>query len=271
MSKHLTFIVPVRHPENARNWAQLKCYLAQTLASIVGQDGDGWQAVVVANRGADLPRLPRGVEVAWVDHPPNPLHERQGVAKEAFLDAVRLDKGRRILVGMLHAHPSDYFMVVDDDDLVSRRLAGFVAARCGAPGWYVRDGYVWSTGSRLMYSYADFSKLCGTSHIVRSDLFNLPRRFEDAADEYVMKQLGSHIFIGDHLAATNAALSPLPFPGAVYRVGHAGSHSRSTQVAKSFFLRPWVLRQPAELMRRARRLRWISGQARREFFGAPPE
>lgn len=270
MSALLTFIVPVRHPDNARNWAELKSYLAQTLASIAAQDGGGWQTVVVANRGADLPRLPRGIEVAWVDLPPNALHERQGASEDAFHDAIRLDKGRRILAGMLAARDSDYFMGVDDDDLVSRRLTRHVAEHLGAPGWYVRDGYVWTTGSRVMFPYADFSKLCGTSHIVRSDLFGLPGRIDDADDEHVKKMLGSHIFIREHLAASNAALAPLPFPGAVYRVGHVGSVSRSHDVAKSFFLRPWVLKQPVELVRRILRLRWVAGKSRSEFFGVSP-
>jgi exopolysaccharide biosynthesis galactosyltransferase PssJ len=67
-----------------------------------------------------------------------------------------------------------YFMVVDDDDLVSNRLAEFVAANHGAHGWYFHDRYLWKDGSRLVYRYSRFSRLCGTSHIIGADLYGLP-------------------------------------------------------------------------------------------------
>lgn len=51
----LTFVVPVRHPENARDWGRVKLTLTQTAASIASRDSDQWRAVVVANTGSDLP------------------------------------------------------------------------------------------------------------------------------------------------------------------------------------------------------------------------
>ena len=56
----LTFIIPVRHQDNARDWALLKANLTQTAASIASQTHPGWRALVVANEGADLPDLPAG-------------------------------------------------------------------------------------------------------------------------------------------------------------------------------------------------------------------
>jgi hypothetical protein len=48
--------------------------------------------------------------------------------------------------------------VVDDDDVVSCRLTSFLAGHLGDNGWYVRDGYIWGDGGKLLYKYADFSK-----------------------------------------------------------------------------------------------------------------
>ena len=89
----LTFIVPVRHQQNARDWTELKSHLAQTLRSLAAQTAANWHAVVIANHGADLPALPAGVVVVRVDFPPNPLHERGTADEETFYEAVRLDKG----------------------------------------------------------------------------------------------------------------------------------------------------------------------------------
>ena len=48
--------------------------------------------------------------------------------------------------------------MVDDDDVVSCRLTSFLAGHLGDNGWYVRDGYIWGDGGKLLYKYADFSK-----------------------------------------------------------------------------------------------------------------
>ncbi|WP_212760945.1 galactosyl transferase [Telluria aromaticivorans] len=267
MQPTLTFVIPVRHPSNARDWKELKSNLAITLRSISNQAEIGWSAILVANRGSDLPALPPGVRVKWVDFPPNPLHEQGLAHKEQFLEAVRLDKGRRILAGMLDASATDYFMVTDDDDLVSSRLTGFVKTNRGQNGWFVRHGYIWSPGSRLLYRHPDFSMVCGTSHIVRADLFELPQSIEEASDEYIKQMLGSHIFITKHLKEHQTPLLPLPFVGAVYRTGHVGAHSRSKDIFSTYLMDAWLLKSPGELSRRISRLRILGQGIRHEFFG----
>jgi glycosyltransferase involved in cell wall biosynthesis len=266
MKKALTFVIPVRHQANARDWNKLKSNLAATVKSIAAQQSSDWKAIIVANRGADLPALPIGVEVKWVDFEPNPLHEQGGVDKETFYEAVRLDKGRRILAGMLHAGPMQHVMVVDDDDFISNKLAALAAAQPQANGWFIREGYVWGDGSNYVYRFVDFSKLCGTCYLIRADLYELPASFEEASDEYVKRMLGSHIFIRDFLEKSGKPLAPVPFVGAVYRVGHVGSHSKSTSVFKQYFPR-WLVKRPLELLRRLRRLSFISPSMRSEYFG----
>lgn len=267
MQNTLTFVIPVRHPDNARNWNELKSNLAVTLGSIANQAQPGWRALVVANAGSDLPVLPAGVEVKWVDFPPNDLHEQGTADREVFHEAVRLDKGRRILAGMLAAGKTDYFMVVDDDDLISSALTGFVRQHSGENGWFFYRGYVWSPGKKLMYRSLNFSMLCGTSHIIRADLFELPASMESADTAYIKKMLGSHVFITKYLAEKGTSLAALPFPGAIYRTGHAGSHSRSKDILSTYLLQTWLLRRPTELARRLCRLRLLGGNLRREFFG----
>ncbi|HTJ27559.1 MAG TPA: glycosyltransferase family A protein [Candidatus Limnocylindria bacterium] len=263
----LTFVVPVRHQSNAREWSELKSNLAHTLRSLSSQTAPNWRALVVANHGADLPPLPPKVEAVRVDFPPNPLHERGTADEETFYDAVRLDKGRRILAGMLHAGRGGYLMVVDDDDLVSSRLAEFVARHDGEHGWFVKDGYFWPTGGRMLYAHGNFSRYCGTSHIVRADLYDAPARFEDASEWFVTRLLGSHVFLEEHLRARGTPLAPLPFSGAVYRIGHAGSHSRSSGLVRTFFLTRRNLRNPVRLLDAALRLRPLTTRVRGEFFG----
>jgi hypothetical protein len=270
MKNVLTFVIPVRHQENARNWSRLSENLKQTIASIANQDIAGWKAVIVANFGAALPEIPEKFEIKRVDFPPNRLHERGNATQEEFHEAVRADKGRRVLAGMLHAGEMGHVMIVDDDDFVSRRLTAFVAANRNMNGWYIKHGYVWAEGTKLLYRLRNFSEVCGTSLIVRADLYNLPKSIEAADETYIRRMLGSHIQIKDILSKANAPLSPLPFNGAVYRTGHAESHSQSSAILKQYFFNNAAIRQPHRTLARALRLRLKTSQMNREFFGGVP-
>ncbi|KAB0678860.1 glycosyltransferase family A protein [Aureimonas leprariae] len=263
----LTFVIPVRHPENAANWQALKGRLAEALRSISAQTDADWEGVVVANRGSDLPPMPQRFRVEAVDFPPNPLHEMTEDARERVYEAFRLDKGRRVLAGMLSMRSSQYFMICDDDDFVSNRLAGFVREHAGQPGWTLAQGYVWSEGSRFVYIADNFAKLCGTSHIVRADLYGLPASMAEASEDYMKRRLGSHVSIDDDLRAAGAPLDNLPFQGAVYRIGHAGAHSKSTGLLRSYVLQKGFLKHPRRLVRNLSRFRRIDDRIGREFFG----
>jgi hypothetical protein len=267
MPATLTFVIPVRHPQNAKNWQTTKKNLSEVIRSISLQDSSDWQAVIVANKNVDLPQLPERFSVAWVNFPPNKMHEKGSMKQEDFYDAFRWDKGRRVLAGLLHAKPKGHVMIVDDDDFVSSKLTSFVAKHKDDNGWFLGDGYIWSENQNFLYTYDDFSNLCGTSHIIRADLYNIPETMEDATEEYVKRWLGSHIFIHTLLDQAGTPLKKLPFVGAVYRVGHSGAHSKSANIFRQYFLKKSLLKRPWEFCRRLMRLRLLSPSIRNEFFG----
>jgi hypothetical protein len=261
----LTFIIPVRNQANAKDWSRSKVNLRQTAASIAAQTSSSWNAFVVANHGADLPELPRNFSDVRVDFPPNLLHDMESADRETVYRAFRQDKGQRVLAGLLAARPKGHVMIVDDDDFVSRRLADYVARNPQANGWFIRKGYVWSDGGSLVLRHDAFSHLCGTSHIIRADLFRIPDQFDAATPEYIQDMLGSHVHIADELARQGAPLMPLPFRGAIYRIGHAGAHSGSRSIWQTFFAHPHGIRS---VLSNALRLGYLSPEMRREFFAA---
>jgi hypothetical protein len=263
----VTFIIPVRHQANSNDWPALKRRLTQTIASIAGQSNTDWHAVIVANEGADLPDLPPQFSVATVTFPPNQLHDLQGSDREKVYDAFRLDKGRRVLSGMLSARDTRYFMIVDDDDFVSSNIVTFVAGHSAENGWKIEKGYLWNEGGRLLMHHNDFANFCGTSLIVRSDLYRLPATFEDADIDYIKSMLGSHVRIGKALADAGNPLGALPFRGAIYRVGHSGAHSKSSNLIGTYFLNRSALRHPRALLRNLFRVRPLDRTLRQEFFG----
>jgi hypothetical protein len=262
----LTFIIPVRHPQNAKDWGRVKYVLGQTAASIAGQESGAWRAVVVANTGSDLPPLPRGFEVAWVDFSPNPIHDlgQDFTSWPDKYEAFRYDKGRRVLAGLLHAPNSNHYMVVDDDDFVSSRLAGFVERHPTANGWYITDGYMWSEGSHWIFKFPSLHKHCGTTHIVHRDLMKIPPTFAEAPQEHV-RWLGTHARITEEFVAAGHPLEPLPFAGSVYRVGHGNAHSQTRAVWHSCFMRKGVLFRPHVLASNLTRLRSLTPTHISEF------
>lgn len=264
----VTFVIPVRHQENAADWDRLSRYLAQTLASVAAQTHDDWRGVVVANDGADLPPMPDRFEVERVTFPPNRLHGKGEASRDAFLDAFRIDKGRRVLAGMLRVPDTRYYMVVDDDDFVHRDLVRFVKDHAGGAGWKIDRGYGWTDGGRWLIELDDFNHKCGTSLIIRSDIYALPRRAEEADRAFVMEMLGSHHGVDRLLEERRTPLATLPFRGAVYRVGNPGSHSRTPGIVRRYLFAPGWRRNPLLLLRHAAGLRPLDAARRRMFFGA---
>jgi hypothetical protein len=237
------------------------------MRSIVGQDDVRLRAVIVANEGADLPPLPDKFDLTQVGFPPDPMSERGDNDREAFRDSFRLDKGRRVLAGILEADSSGYAMVVDDDGFVSCRLTSFVAGHIGQNGWYVQNGYICGGGGRLIYEYADFSRFCGTSLNIRAALDELPASIEAADPEYIHKMLGSHFYICEYLEELVNPLEPLPFAGAIYRIGRAGAHSNSAGLIKKVFIKREVLKNPLKLVGRTSQLWLLDATVRRQFWG----
>lgn len=263
----LTFLIPVRHPANASDWSRLKSNLTQTVRSIAGQTNGDWRGLIIANEGSDLPALPERFGVEWVDFPPNRLHEQGANSKTDFLDAFRIDKGQRVLKGMLRARDTRFFMIVDDDDFVSASIVQYVADHPDANGWTIDRGYVWDDGGNILYRHPHFNRVCGSSLIVKSDLYELPDVFEQASPDYIKNMLGSHQRISALLAQRGTPLASLPFTGAIYRVGHAGSHSQTPPILKQYLFNREIMLRPHHFVKNLTRLRFVDAPARREFFG----
>ena len=271
MTARLVFVIPVRHHHSVADWTVVQRNLAATLQSVSAQTTTNWECIVVANTGALLPTMPAGCTVCRVDLPLPQMPDRTRDL-EAYYDAVRHDKGLRLYHGVRDISPDHHVMVVDFDDFVSCRLARMVAASPDAPGWSVNRGYVWS-GGNLLYLHRDFHRLCGTSHIVRRDLYGTLERDGRPDMSAIKRWLGSHIFIHDDLARAGTPLMPLPFPGAVYRIGNPISTSGTGRLLAAMIPPRSILTQPHRALSRLRHFRRVTDVIRREFSlpAAPAE
>jgi len=213
------FVVAIRHPENTKNPEDQQRFLRELFASLDAQTAADWTCIVVANREQALPPLSSRYLVETVDFPPNAMLERARDV-ETFNHSIRRDKGRRVRRALRHLAPDDYMMVVDDDDLVSRRLVDFVLTRATGHGWYVDRGYRWPSGSDYLYGVRDFHLICGTSLIVPARFYDGYFDEDEEGEGDSTAELGSHYRVFEKRAGREDGFAPLPFAGAVYRVDH---------------------------------------------------
>jgi hypothetical protein len=228
----LTFVTSLRHPHNSNDYGRVESLLAETLRSVTQQDSDAYRVVVVGNQAPSIP-LPPKVRFVEVDFEPPSRTSGPQTGHEAVL----LDKGTKLAVGVLAARDDDpsHIMVFDADDYLSRRIAGTVeGADPRADGWYIDQGYIYSPTRHAVRPHNNFNYRCGTSHIVRTDLYRLPADLSERstqtellerAQDSVSNLLGSHMSIKKRFDAEGTPLRRLGYRGAVYNVGTGENHS----------------------------------------------
>ncbi|KHD25911.1 hypothetical protein NM09_03935 [Vibrio caribbeanicus] len=244
MKKAVSFIIPIKHHENASNWSEAMEHLKSTLDSILSQTSSNWNCTIVVNAESEIPKLDERIKVCRVDYGPNDSYSQGEHSIEEFRDAVKLDKGRRVLSGLNQSEDSHFVMIVDDDDFLHFRLVEFLEKDTTSNGWYIKNGYVWESGGKLLFKTNSFNELCGTSLVMRRDFLDIVVE-EDLCVDYIKSIYGSHKYQIEHFENLGLPLKPIPFFAAVYRVGHSNSHSakkgkllRYMLINKSLFLEP---------------------------------
>jgi len=272
----VTFVVPIRHPAGVKDPELQRAVLQQTLRSIAAQSTRDWRLRIVCNPEQALPDLPERTERVHVDLPPNRAME-VATDRARTVDALNFDKGSRVLAGVRDLAPQDRFMVVDDDDFVSRRLAAWLAAQDPAKGFYVDKGWSWVPGQPAFRRLDDFHRCCGSC---LSAPFGLWRASWEPDDPDAIREIGCHWILPDRLGGTGDALSPVPFRAAVYRMANPNSMERHfVRVGDSRgFMRRALSRRGRPITRLRNALKHYSEfrpadpLACREFFGGltPP-
>lgn len=265
----LSFVVPIRHPDNVTDRPEQFRHLGDTFRSIGAQEGDDWEVIVVANPRQILPELARNMRVRWVEFPPNAATAEARTIAE-FYGTIQFDKGRRVEAAADEIDPDASIMVVDDDDLVHRGLAKFIASRGERCGWRIDLGYVWLDGSAYLRRAEGFNTRCGTSLIVPRE-FYLKYSGESFDAAQATRELGSHKLIFEHIPANRPKFRDVPFRAAIYRLGHQNASQRLIDLGlgQGNAAAPARGRLSRYLVKVARllRTRRLSGRLERDFFG----
>jgi hypothetical protein len=256
----LVFLVPLKSRRVARSWTRTCRVFERTLRSICQQSSSHFRVLVVCHEIPEIGFSHPNVEYLPVTFPPPP-DERS---------ARLMDRRRKELAGQIAARRDGrcHVFKVDGDDCVSQRTAAFVEERSDANGWAIERGYVYlESGARVRPLSSGFHRWCGTGTIVRSDLLPIvpssvveipedPDAYAAVDRQYYLP----HMDVADVLASRGTPLEPLPFPGAIYVVGH-GDNSGEFD-ADHVFLSPRPL---VRAVRRVVSLRPLTETIRDEF------
>jgi hypothetical protein len=215
----LYFIIPLRDRNTTSNWSGVCRLLERTLASACGQLHEEYRAIVVCHSRPEGIHVPSRCEFLSAPFPSPVLSPHDDGERRLFL--MRTDKGRKLLHGLARARsdPGSHVMFLDADDLISNRLAGFVAEQAGANGWYIDRGYRLDEHLKhVVFWRRRFYEECGSSYLIRSDLAPFPERLDDTRDfsDYFVRRYVVHAYVRSDLERRGTPLVPLPFYGAIY-------------------------------------------------------
>jgi hypothetical protein len=244
----LAFITSVRHPQNSSDYRHVETILNGTLESINRQTCGDYVVIVVGNRRPPF-ALSQKTNFGEVDFPPPSAVRGPCTGRMPSI----WDKCTKLGVGLVAAREfaPDYVMIADADDFVHRDLASYTAENLGRPGWVIKRGLIYSQKRNAYGIRRNLNRICGSSHIVPYDAFNVPANLTVSASQQEVAQafrdyaepvLGGHRRALEWWAARGRQLEPLPFPGAVYHVDHGENHSGSQLAGPGLPYRPHLER-----------------------------
>jgi hypothetical protein len=204
----LTFILSMRARALSKDWAYHTWLLDRTLNSIVAQTNREFDVVVVCHDIPDCRVKDPAIHFLSVDFP-HPKHEFSDMLVDKVL---KVSRG----VEWAQARGADHVMFVDADDLVSRRLSGFVAAREDGDGWLFHEGYAHRYGTGWLQKHTPHHLICGTGAIVRLSRLRFADDPQYRGERVNTLAAAGHAKYEEVMAEEGAVLEPLPFPGAVY-------------------------------------------------------
>lgn len=208
----LVFIIPLKSPQASNSWERVSKLFERSIKSVCTQTSSEFRVIVVCHEIPQIEFSHSHITYIKVNFP----------APNSDQKSKMLDKSRKVLVGLNYARQLNpcHTMNVDADDCVSKHLAEFVKQNPQSNGWFVHKGFVYQDGSKFIYfKRKDFHQWCGTCHIIRYDLHNLPESIEDESVDFD-KYYCNHREVVKNLAQKRTPIEPLPFAGAVYILGH---------------------------------------------------
>lgn len=214
----LVFIIPVKSARVSSDWEFFSKLVDRTVKSVLNQTDKDFKIIMVCHEVPAIENLDK-IDVIPVNIALPQLIDGDVNHNNAQKEN---DKTSKIKVGFEHAkqYNPDFVMVVDSDDCISSKIAGFAnASKDHSPGWFVSKGYNYKEGSKIIFKKnRTFNFMCGTCVIIKPDYFMdmiIPDPWVHYAHEKTIMNDGKE-------------LKALPFPAAIYSIANGENHFMSS-------------------------------------------
>src|SRR5262245_15854353 len=151
----LYFGIPVKSRFVSQDWHQVGRLLSRTLASVANQVGGSFRAIIAHH---EFPE-----ECKTHDHRFEFLEVQFPSPRDRGGMMVDKNRKRELIAYRVRQYGGGYLMYLDADDLVSSRLAQFVAEDRSNYGYVINKGYELDEHSNSLRWAPSFDLLCGSS------------------------------------------------------------------------------------------------------------
>ena len=272
----VAFLIPFASRRTKSRWDMACAHLRQTLSSVRNSTSKSYCVVVAGHETPDFNFESDSTSWLSVNHA-IPLHEDVTVSG-------RLDKLAKIAAAWKDAKSRwnpRYVMKLDADDLISARLVQWLENFGDQPGYLIKHGWVWRSGSRyVLHSTEYLDRVCASCLVVRSDIADQEGPFRTGVEGTPFDQRSLSFAATDHYSLVPGSgtstlllndshqrysaqfaylghkLSNVPFKAVVYRTGNPESNSAGLQTGRP------TLRM---ILGRIRRTRLMTKNLRKEF------
>ncbi len=240
------FIIPLRSSQASNSWERVCKLYERCVKSVCNQTSSDFKVLVVCHEQPDIDFDHPNIIYLKVDLPfPGEDHLKRNC-----------DKIRKIITGLIEAkkYQPSHIMVVNADDCVSKHIVNFVSQNNSSSGWFINSGYEYHEGRKSIYLRKNhFHQFCGTSSIIRFDLFHLPPNLipKNIKDDDLGLYYGHHKKMYQFVLKKGGTLAPLTFPGAVYIIGTGENQS---QIGTEGTSKPNKYNRDGKILRSAKKL-----------------
>jgi hypothetical protein len=203
------FAIPVRSKAASKNWQGVEARLSATLTSILAQSDTNFIVLAACHDVPSSPELadPR-VTVLRTDTPPPRDFAEMMLDKKHKRRMMAVEFGRR---------GAGFFMLTDEDDLVSNRLVEFARSTNDPNGYIVKAGWIYDSTNQTLVAHPALNLRCGTCAIFNFAKDDLPTSMDDTVHRR-HDDFGKHFEFEETAAALGRPLRPIPFPSVIYVV-----------------------------------------------------
>lgn len=215
----LVFIVPVKSAKVSGNWDGFTKLFERTVKSICNQTSSKYEVIVSCH---EIPQITYRNEKIHYHQVDFDVPQLQGLDHEVQVSRKESDKAKKIQTGIVKAQefkPS-YIMVVDSDDCISNKIVEFVSNdKTDCLGWYFKKGFFYQEGKPYAFlNKSNFNQFCGSGIIIKSEF----------VEDLFLKEPSLYYDHFTMVLPNGQALTPLPFPGAVYSMANGENHYMSS-------------------------------------------